>query len=811
MTEKSYIGINKLDTADKLSDKRKKLEMMRMDDVRDWALNRAFYKGNQWCDYDPTLGQVIKLSEESAKSWKVRLTANQIQPGVQHYVAQMTKTWPTIYATPDSGSERDRHAADMATRLFEFWEDEFGLRAKIKSGLTHAQLSQGYALVTWDAYAGKALRFLLNPQTGQPITDDEIGDLFRNELRKIAEEKGLDPQEVLSHFEKTVYVGDIKIEIMPGENVLLDPTASNFSDCQWAICRHAMSPEDVKARFKIEVEPDSSPVNTDVSLYINDSSKSHKTTKNVYIGYFRPSPAMPKGRYVVWIEDPMKILVDEKWPYPFDELPLVKFPGIERPDSAIDETRVTTARPLQKELNRFISQLSEFRNLTLRPQIITPTGSLRQRMTSEPGAVVEFTPINGLGPEWRPVPNIGSGIYNELSDIQQRIDRVFNRMPSSRDTLPARVDAGYSIELIQEAIADQMSTEIQGLEDALVRMGTLMVKLAQKYYIEPRLLKIKGSGGSVQVKKFMNADLEGGFTFNVESGTGLPRSRAGRQQRIMEIAQAFPQLLPPNKVVKYLEVGDLKGIEAMFQADEDQAYREHEKLLKGEPIFPPAVQQAMMVIQSGVNPQTQNPITPEEAQQMLKQAVIQPVPVVNPEAHIEVHDLLIKSPEFEQYPPDAQERFVMHRMAEHQMMLEAILMQAAHDPKVAPKVSLNARSTVSAPVMSKILGRAGIETTPEEVAEPPLETAIYDSMDKVDTDSAGNDQLDPMEQMFTMQQQEDAHMLNVAKAQQTMALAQQKHDLSMQMQLLQASQAEEMHQAKVVQAKKPKTTGGGSK
>jgi hypothetical protein len=70
------------------------------------------------------------------------------------------------------------------------------------------------------------------------------------------------------------------------------------------------------------------------------------------------------------------------------------------------------------------------------------------------------------------------------------------------------------------------------MEGALVRAGMLMVKLAQKHYIEPRLMKIKGSNGSTQVQKFMNSDLEGGFGLHAEAGSGLPRTRAGKQARI---------------------------------------------------------------------------------------------------------------------------------------------------------------------------------------------------------------------------------------------------------------------------------------
>jgi hypothetical protein len=62
--------------------------------------------------------------------------------------------------------------------------------------------------------------------------------------------------------------------------------------------------------------------------------------------------------------------------------------------------------------------------------------------------------------------------------------------------LPARIDAPGSIDLIHEAVADQLSPVIQRLESALVRAAMLMVKLAQVYYTEERTLKIVGDNGS---------------------------------------------------------------------------------------------------------------------------------------------------------------------------------------------------------------------------------------------------------------------------------------------------------------------------
>lgn len=751
---KRVISFSKMKTADQLADKRRELETLRTNDVREWAQNRAFYKGNQWCFWNNVSGQVetLPVAEGDKPRWKVRLTSNQILPGVQHYVAQLTKTKPVIEATPDSTAYRDISAAEVAESLFEYWWQELLLKSKLQRALINACISQGYWKISWDALAGKSMKIMLGPD-GQPIMNEDLADAFRDELRQVAEQNQMDEQQLLQMFEKTIYVGDLRVDVMPGENVIIDPAATTYTEAAYAICRHALDVDEIKARWGKDMEPNSAPTDSAVPLAFSKSKEQRsKTVRDVYIGYFKPSASIPKGRYVVWTEEPYAILEDTDWPYPFNELPLVKFPGIERDDSATDEALVTHARPLQKELNRTLSQIVQFKDLSIKPQMIAPVGSLRQRLTDEPGAVFEYQPIQGLAPEWRQPPQLPQAAFNILGDIQQRLDRLFNRIPSQRDSMPARVDSGISVELLQEAVADQISPVINRMEEALARAGYLMVLLAQKYYIEPRLLKIRGEGGSTQVRKFRNADLAGGFSITAQSGSGLPRSRAGRQQQILELVDR--QMLSPQQALKRLDLADMRSIGAAFAADEDQAHREHDKLIRQQPINALAVQGAMMEVNQAL---MSGEIDEMQAQQILMQAALSPLPYENSAAHASVHALFMKSPEFEQLPPEAQQAFNMHYMLTQQALAAA----APVDPKALPKSTVNMRATVSAPVMQKILEKQGIMTTEEEIEELPLETAVYDSVDKPDIDEAGNDPLTAQE---TQQYQSDKEKENARKA-----------------------------------------------
>lgn len=840
--ERSFIGLRDLTDASKLADKRRQTDTLRSGMKRDWGLNRAYYEGNQWSFWNPQQIRVEDMPINALPSWRVRIVSNQIKPGLANYVAQLTKTRPTIYAEPDSGTDTDVKAAQMATSLYEYLWDEMQLNSAVQDALTESGLSGGFWLISWDSLAGKEMTITVGPD-GQPIVDDALAEVYLEQLAQVMQEQGQDPQKALAVARQSIYLGDISVQTLTAENVWLDPVPNKFEECKWAICRHLLDPDEIEARWGRKVQPNATKA-SEITLPWGEDKKPDETLREVFIMYIRPNPSLPKGRYVAWIEGPDEILQDMDWPYPFRDLPLVKFPGKYRPNSPYDDPVVTEARPMQKDLNKSLSQIIEHRNLTLKPQIFAPQGSLLQKITGEPGAVFEFG--GPQIPQWREIPALPAYVFDHLAGIQARIDAVFNKQPSQRDQLPARVDSGQLVQVMQESIADQLSNVILGLEDALARAGHLMAAYAKAYYVEPRLLKIRGSGGSVQVKKFQGADIEGGFSFRPRYGTALPRSREGKRMAIMDLVDR--QMIDPMTAMKHLDLGDLKGVQSKMARDEDHALREQDKMLRGEPINVPAIQAAQSAIeqfqqqaeeiasaidagipldlnQDGV-PDDPNDVFGQLQQQwmqlqmQLQDAPWQPLPYENKQMHAEVHGDFLKTQEFEKYPPELQAIAIKH----FELTMQALAADARNnpDPKFLPKLNVTAKTTMSAPTLSKILEAQGIESPPEEVAMEPMETAVYDSVDKPDASSAANNPLTQEEHDMSMQQQQDAHDLAQAQTAQALGIAEETHassqdktqqqmvgnEQNMQLDAMKRMQemqhAQELHQEKLKQMRKPK-------
>lgn len=719
--------------ASDLSRKLDALRSKRRTEEIEWKLNVRFYRGDQYSYYNPSSRRIDSVPTQDGQipRYRVRIISNQIQTGVASLLSKIIKTKPIWGATPGEPGDKAVKAAQFAADLLEAKWRDLNMGSKYQDAVLWSILAgNGYWKIGWDEFANSQMTFLLHPETGEPITDNAV----ETEFRAVMEQQGIDAKQ----FEKVVYMGDVVIESMSPTDVFLDDSVKDPSEAKWAFCRHYLTVDDIKARYKADVKADA--VATPLGTDLMGVESGDPTVKAVWSFYHLPTPAIPKGKYVVFCEDPDQILENKSWIWPkLSRIPLVQFKGVRVPGQNTDDAIVTQARPLQKQLNRMLSQVTEYFNLTVKPRIWAPINSLRQRITNEPGAVYEYTPVGNQKPEVEQLSTIPSYVFQFIDQISGRLREVFGLTEVTEGTLPPNLEAADAIDLLQEMATDRFAPGILENEKSLGDAGQILLSFMQQYYVEPRMVTMVGPGGVAKVKEFMAADFDGALTVHVEAGSSMPRTRAMRRKQIerwMEMG-----LIQPQNAWKYYDTADTKELAARFARDEDHALREHDKIIKGIPLNPEAMQSALMAVNQGLDPETGEPFEVESqeefmaaAQAALEKASLQPGVADKDEAHEQCHRDWLTGTDMESHSEEIRKRAFMH----YELTLQKLAAQKPQLENQGPKVSLALKAAPGATTVAEVLKASGVEVPQEVVAtEPPLETAVYDSVDKADTDAAG--------------------------------------------------------------------------
>lgn len=331
---------------DELKELFRKAKSAREPFTPDWYLNSAFYVGHQWLYWNHG-----RLDRPSLAKYRETVVDNRIQPIVLSRAARKVKNRPTFSATPFTGKEEDVDAARITEKVMEFDWVYLDLQQKLFQAQLFAEIvCAGFWKVYWDSTVGEKTQVVVD-QNGQPVQLN--GRLLKAE--DIGEE-GLPPgMEV-----KEIATGDVCVDVVSPFHFYPDPLATSMSELEWCIEEKVRSPDYVKQRYGVDLEPDtevnSGPMEARLSpsLMFGGGGTQAKGVR-LYEFWAKPSPTYPQGKRCVWAQDTVLKEEDE----PFDTCPYVMFSGLKVPNRFWPTSMVTQLRPLNVDLNTLKSQVAE--------------------------------------------------------------------------------------------------------------------------------------------------------------------------------------------------------------------------------------------------------------------------------------------------------------------------------------------------------------------------------------------------------------------------------------------------------------------
>ena len=529
---------------------------------RQWHLNMAFYAGRQWVVWNqPENIPTAKLLEPAFNSSRVRLTINRTRLVARRELAKMNKERIRGFVAAASSDDADIAAARAGEKLGDY----FQYKAKINRIMAYADfwmIIYGTSFLKhWydpsiEGPDGKVPltdpmgNVVMNPETGQPA--ETMVPLY-----------GMPTAEAISPFH--IFVPNLEEQ--------------DIEKQEYIVHELTLSHDQVKARWGVDVEETNLRAGSaDERQQTSYGQKKAATRKGVAVRevWVKPTPEFPEGYRFTWAGE--KVLsFDEGWPYAHKQYPFSRRCFIQT-GRFYGESTITDLIPLQVEYNTGRSQLVENRDLTSRPTLAAPKGSIDiKRYTNKPGQIVEFRP--GMAPPTPlPAPSPPSYVVQLLEINKNEIDELSSQFENN---VPNGVEAASAISYLMESQDSVLQDTLRDKEETYQRLISQFLSYVIQFWDAERIIRVVGKNTNFEAFTLKSADLKGNTDYRVEVGSATPISRSAKQAQITELMKGG--FIPVEKGLQYLELGDTAKLYEEMQIDVRQAERENLKMSKGVP------------------------------------------------------------------------------------------------------------------------------------------------------------------------------------------------------------------------------------
>lgn len=467
-----------------------------------WKELISWEEGNQYSKWD---GKTRTVVPAELRKRKKLVVINLLKP-LNETIEGKLNFYHHVIGVPNSGEEKDIKGAAVATKLLDY-NDYVNKMEDLMEEMKYDLLRPAIACKKW-VWDKNARGFILRKK------DD--GN------KKNVEEPGEVVGEVVQIF-----------------NIRQDPTAKKREGMRWIVELKILTEEDILATFP-EVKKDELKALAEGkdSLQGTNEPVAEKGEEQTYVVkefWQRPTTTYPKGRYIVSYKS--LIFHAGENPSPDYELPYFFYYYKKSPYSFWPKGPLHYAQPIQRELNRTTSIISEEVE-AWRPKILVPRGALLRAnsMTKDAFEVLEVNYGRGE-PKAVQMPELSQQVLAWRDFLISAIDKVSNihevsyaRLPQYASRAPASL---YSMML--ETESEKLHPMVKRINKTLVEQAKFRLKLMAKHYKRSRLVKIIGTNRQSLVEYFSKDDLNENTDVRLEIGVSLNQSATIQQRLIMEL------------------------------------------------------------------------------------------------------------------------------------------------------------------------------------------------------------------------------------------------------------------------------------
>lgn len=534
-----------------------------------WRLNMNFYIGNQFCSVG--FGGLMENTDREY-FWQEREVFNHIAPKIDIRLSKLARVKPKMRVVPASNDESDIYTAKLSKKILDSVANKHNLSQKINQATKWSEIcGTSFYKIHW------------NSNLGQIVAIEDDG-------RKI----------------KT---GDVDISVCSPFEIYPDSCANeNFEDCQSIIHAKVFSKDEIKDMYGVEIE------GKKINVFSLDNSASfgglglngigskivEETKENsgvVIEKYVRPTEEYPNGRLIIVAGE--ELVFDGELPYINGvdgkrDLPFVKQVCCDNVGSFWGVSLIDRMIPIQRAYNAVKNRKHEYLNRLTLGVLSVEDGSVDIDNLEEeglaPGKILVYRQ-GATSPKYLETETLPA-------DFEKEEERLLNEFTTISGTTEMGTIANVSstissvaLELLIDENNTRLSFTTDSIKCAIKNIGKQVLRLYKQYATFPRLTKIVGDNGDVDIFYFKASDIS---SDDVELDTEIESNDTLSQRRnmiytilergLLEDENGKISVSTKNKILEMIGFGSYEGIKDLDELNIKRADNENLSMIENEEV-----------------------------------------------------------------------------------------------------------------------------------------------------------------------------------------------------------------------------------
>jgi len=481
-----------------------------------WQLNMNFLMGNQYC----SVGYNNDIEEfDKQFFWQEREVFNHIATITETRLAKLKTVRPTMTVVPASGDESDVKTAKLSKKIINSIYNKEDM-SKLISDATKWSETTGtvFYKITWDN------------QKGQTFAKDQTG--------------------------KKLKMGDVCISICsPFEIYPESSCCAGLEDCKSIIHAKAYHVDEIEALWGKKV------AGGDVNVFSLDNktdglgglgykAQATKVVNTVKSGYAvvieryeRASEKHPNGRLTIVAGD--QLLYDGELPYDNGSnddrtFPFVRQVCLEQSGCFWGSSIIERIIPVQRAYNAIKNRKHEYINRLSMGVLTVEDGSVDVENLEEeglsPGKILVYRQ-GSSAPSYMGNTNVPADFDVEEEKLLAEFKTISGVSDILNTNLARTNISGIAMQLLIEQDQARLSVTSDQIKFAIKMVARHILRLYKQFATQPRLLKIVGDHGELELEYFCSSDITSDEVA-FETDTELNESLAQRRSMVFDLLKA---------------------------------------------------------------------------------------------------------------------------------------------------------------------------------------------------------------------------------------------------------------------------------